>query len=203
MKDANLQRRTELAMSMVNSLKEVYFELKELSSCIENNSGEFYRELFSSSKIEIQSDVECYKANIERIRELNLNATEIINQWYDFIKDSNEIKKVSFPVKLYLKKRKVKDDIAKINKEISSLSIENRFIREKIINWEQDLSVKALQQIKTGDEFDRYEGLIRKKDYLVSELKYLLATIPDMNCLEFCIDDIDQVIDMIKKIAAA
>ena len=163
MKDANLQKRTELALSMLNSLKEVYSELKELSSCIESNSGEFYQNLFNSSKIEIQSDVEDYKANTERIRELNLNATEIINQWYDFIKDSNEIKKVSFPVKLYLKKKKVKDSITKINKEISNLLIENRFIREKIINWEQELSVKALQKIKTGDEFDRYDGLIRKR----------------------------------------
>ncbi|NLP14131.1 MAG: hypothetical protein GX383_06600 [Clostridium sp.] len=199
MKDANLQKRTELALSMLNSLKEVYSELKELSSCIESNSGEFYQNLFNSSKIEIQSDVEDYKANTERIRELNLNATEIINQWYDFIKDSNEIKKVSFPVKLYLKKKKVKDSITKINKEISNLLIENRFIREKIINWEQELSVKALQKIKTGDEFDRYDGLIRKKDYLISELKYLLATFPDMKSLEFSIEDIDQVIDKLNK----
>lgn len=130
---------------------------------------------------------------------MNLNATEIINQWYDFIKDSNEIKKVSFPVKLYLKKKKVKDSITKINKEISNLLIENRFIREKIINWEQELSVKALQKIKTGDEFDRYDGLIRKKDYLISELKYLLATFPDMKSLEFSIEDIDQVIDKLNK----
>ncbi|HQA56941.1 MAG TPA: hypothetical protein PK033_03585 [Acetivibrio sp.] len=203
MRDSNLQRRTELALLMLNNLKEVYFELKKLSSSIESNSDEFYQKLFHSSKSEIEKDLEGYKANIERIRELNLNATEIINRWYDFIKDSNEIKKATFPIKLHFQKKKVKDSLTKINKEISDLSIENRFIREKIVNWEQELSVKALQEIKNGNEFDKYEELIRKKDYLVSELKYLLATIPGMNNLEFEMENIDEVIEKLIKIAAA
>lgn len=203
MKDSNLQKRTTLVLSLLNNLKDVYEELKELSSGIENDSDNFFERLFNSSKIEIQGDIEAYKANIGKMKELNLGVTEKINQWYDFIKDSNEIKKVTFPIKLYFQKKNLKNVIAKMNKELSEISIENRFIREKIVNWEQELGVRALQEIKTGDGFSKYEDLIRKKDHLVSELRYLLATIPDIESLEFDLESIDKIIDKFLKIAAA
>lgn len=195
MDGTRVQNRSSLVVSMLKTLKEVYLELNDLSSCIENNSEDFYERLFNSSKLEIQGDIEAYKANIEKMKQLNLNVTENLNQWYDFIKDSNEIKKVTFPIKLHLRKKRLKSTIAKMNQEISGLSIENRFIREKIVNWEQELSVKALQQIKIGDEFSRYEGLIKKKDHLVSELYYLISTIPGIDSLEFELENIDSTID--------
>ncbi|MFZ5988313.1 MAG: hypothetical protein ACOYWZ_14465 [Bacillota bacterium] len=203
MKDSNVQKRTTFVLTLLNNLKEAYKELKELSTGIESDSDTFFERLFNSSKVEIQGDIEAYKANIEKMKQLNLSITERMNEWYDFIKDSNEIKKVTFPLKLYFKKRNFKKTILQMNREISEISIENRFIREKIINWEQELGVRALQEIKKGDEFSKYEELIRRKDNLISELKYLLATIPDIDPVEFDLDNIDKIIDKLLKMAAA
>lgn len=203
MKDSNVQKRTTFVLTLLNNLKEAYKELKELSTGIESDSDTFFEKLFNSSKVEIQGDIEAYKANIEKMKQLNLSITERMNEWYDFIKDSNEIKKVTFPLKLYFKKKNFKKTILHMNREISEISIENRFIREKIINWEQELGVRALQEIKKGDEFSKYEELIRRKDNLISELKYLLATIPDIDPVEFDLDNIDKIIDKLLKMAAA
>jgi hypothetical protein len=100
-------------------------------------------------------------------------------------------------------KKKLKNTITKLNEEISSLSIENRFIREKIINWEQELSVRALHQIREGEDFHNYEELIRKKDNIILELKYLLPTIPGIIPIEFDLNNIDKIIDKISKMVAA
>ncbi len=196
-------KRSTFVLSLLNELNSVYKELKALSSGIENNSDNFYERIFSSSRIEIQGDIDSYKTNLQRMKEINMEITAKLNEWYDFIKDSNEIKKVSFPIKLYFMKKKLKSSITKMNGDISSLSIENRFIREKIINWEQDLSVRALHEIREGEEFHNYEELVRKKDNIISELKYLLATIPELAPVEFDLDNIDKMIDKLLKIAAA
>ncbi len=203
MKDNNIQKRSTFVLSLLNELSSVYKELKALSSGIESNSDNFYEKIFNSSRIEIQGDIDSYKTNLQRMKEINMEITAKLNEWYDFIKDSNEIKKVSFPIKLYFMKKNLKSSITKMNAEISSLSIENRFIREKIINWEQELSVRALREIREGEEFHNYEELIRKKDTIISELKYLLATIPELAPVDFDLDNIDKMIDKLLKIAAA
>lgn len=203
MKDSNIQKRLEFVLSLLSELNDVYKQLKGLSSGIENNSDTFYEKTFNSSRLEIQGDIDSFKANLERIKEINMNITTKLNEWYDFIKDSTEIKKVTFPLKMHFIKKNLKSTITKMNEEISSLSIENRFIREKIINWEQELSVKALHQIREGEEFHTYEELVRKKDSLLLELKYLLPTIPDLTPLEFSLDNIDKMIDKLLKIVAA
>ncbi|WP_010247558.1 hypothetical protein [Acetivibrio cellulolyticus] len=203
MKDSNMQKRSAFVLSLLNELNDVYKELKKLSSGIESNSDNFYESIFNSSKVEIQGDIDSFKSNLEKMKEINMNITAKLNEWYDFIKDSSEIRKVTFPIKMYFMKKDLKNSITKMNAEISNLSIENRFIREKIINWEQELSVKALHEIRNGQEFNSYEDLVRKKDNLIIELKYLLATIPDLAPVEFDLDNIDRIIDKLLKIAAA
>ncbi|NLD49597.1 MAG: hypothetical protein GX660_20815 [Clostridiaceae bacterium] len=203
MSDASIKSRTTFVISLLNNLKDIYEELKELSSDIENCSESFYENLFKSSRVEVENDIENYKNNIQKMKQLNINVTTKINEWYSFIKDTNEIRKVTFPIKLYFRKKAFKKTIDKMNSEILDLSVENRFIREKIINWEQELSVRALQEMKKGDEFSKYEELNRKKDHLVSELTYLLATIPDLESAEFDMNNIDTIIDKLLKIAAA
>jgi len=203
MSDASIKSRTTFVISLLNNLKDIYEELKELSSDIENCSESFYENLFKSSRVEVENDIENYKNNIQKMEQLNINVTTKINEWYSFIKDTNEIRKVTFPIKLYFRKKAFKKTIDKMNSEILDLSVENRFIREKIINWEQELSVRALQEMKKGDEFSKYEELNRKKDHLVSELTYLLATIPDLESAEFDMNNIDTIIDKLLKIAAA
>lgn len=163
MKDSNMQKRSAFVLSLLNELNDVYKELKKLSSGIESNSDNFYESIFNSSKVEIQGDIDSFKSNLEKMKEINMNITAKLNEWYDFIKDSSEIRKVTFPIKMYFMKKDLKNSITKMNAEISNLSIENRFIREKIINWEQELSVKALHEIRNGQEFNSYEDLVRKR----------------------------------------
>ncbi len=203
MKDSNISKRSAFVLSLLNELSSVYRELKTLSSGIESNSDDFYEKIFNSSRIEIQDDIDNYKSNLQKMKDINMGITEKLNEWYDFIKDSNKIKKVSFPIKLYFMKKNLKSSIKKMNEEISSLSIENRFIREKVINWEQELSVRALHEIRECEEFHNYEELVRKKDSIISELKYLLATIPELAPVEFDLDNIDKIIEKLLKIAAA
>jgi len=203
MKDTNIQRRIEFALSLLDELNDIYKQLKKLSSGIENNSDAFYERIFKSSKVEIQNDIDSYKANIEKTKEINMNITAKLNEWYNFTKDTNEIKKVTFPIKMHFMKKNLKNTITKMNEEISSLSIENRFIKEKIINWEQELSVRALHQIREGKEFHDYEDLIRKKDSIILELKYLLPTISGITPLEFDLDNIDNVKEKLLNIVAA
>ncbi len=203
MKDSNIQRRSEFVLTLLNELSDIHKQLKCLSSGIEGNSDAFYEKIFNSSKFEIESDIESFKANLERMKEINMNITTKLNEWYDFIKDSSEIKKVTFPFKMHFMKKNLKNIITKLNEEISSLSIENRFIREKIINWEQELSVRALHQIREGSEFHSYEELVRKKDSIIFELKYLLPTIPGIIPIEFDLNNIDKIIDKLLKIVAA
>ncbi len=203
MKDSNIQRRSEFVLSLLNELSDIHKQLKSLSSGIEGNSDAFYEKIFNSSKFEIESDIESFKANLDKMKEINMNITAKLNEWYDFIKDSAEIKKVTFPFKMHFMKKSLKNTITKLNEEISSLSIENRFIREKIINWEQELSVRALHQIREGEEFHNYEELVRKKDNIILELKYLLPTIPGIIPIEFDLNNIDKIIDKLLKIVAA
>lgn len=203
MKDSNVQKRATFVLSLLNDLNEVYKELKSLSAGIENNSDDFFERIYNSSKFEVEGDIDSYKTNLERMKQINMDITAKLNEWYDFIKDSKEIKKVTFPVKLYFMKKNLKNTITKMNAEISNLSIENRFIREKIINWEQELSVRALHEIRDGEEFHNYEELVRKKDSIISELKYLLSTIPDLTPVEFDLENIDKMIDKLTKIAVA
>lgn len=203
MKDSDIQRRSEFVLSLLNELNDVHKHLKCLSSGIEGNSDAFYEKIFNSSKFEVESDIETFKANLERMKEINMNITTKLNEWYDFIKNSAEIKKVTFPFKMHFKKKNLKNTITKLNEEISNLSIENRFVREKIINWEQELSVRALQQIREGEEFYTYEELVRKKDGIILELKYLLPTIPGLIPIEFDLNNIDKIIDKLLKIVAA
>lgn len=203
MKDGNISRRSTFTISLLKELDNVYKELKALSSGIESNSDDFYEKLFSSARLEIQDDIDSYKSNLQKMKDINMAITEKLNEWYDFIKDSGEMKRVFFPIKLHYMKKNLKSSIKKMNDEILNLSIENRFIREKIIIWEQELSVRALHEIREGKEFHNYEELVRKKDCLISELKYLLATIPELAPVEFDLDNIDKIIEKLLKIAAA
>ncbi len=203
MKDTNMQKRTIFIIALLNNLKDVYAELKELSSKIESSSDNFFEKLFKSSTVEIQGDIDSYKHNIEKMKSLNVEITSKVNEWYDFIKDISQVKKVTFPIKLHFKKKSFKKLISNMNQDLLDISVENRFIREKIINWEQELSVRALQEIKKSEEFSKYEALNREKDRLISELKYLLVTIPDIEPVEFELDSIDKMIAKLMKIAAA
>lgn len=85
----------------------------------------------------------------------------------------------------------------------AALTIENRFIMEKLTNWEHQLEIKAMQLIKGESSFTHYEELAKKKEAIINELKYLLPTLSELCPIELDINNIDCLIERISKSPAA
>ncbi|MCX7710767.1 MAG: hypothetical protein N2484_13085 [Clostridia bacterium] len=201
--DNNMQRRILFATELLYELKKVSMGIKDCLSHVENHSNGFYRDLFKECKKEIQGETDLYKENIEKIKQLNLEITSKINEWYIFVKNPAELKKVVFPIMFYLKRRKLNQFIQKANDTISQLTIENRFITERLTNWEHELELKAIQLLKEEVNYQQYEELLKSKDAIIAELKVLLPTLPQVCPIEIEIDRIDLLIEKIAKIPAA
>ncbi|NJD04790.1 MAG: hypothetical protein FIA99_19810 [Ruminiclostridium sp.] len=165
-------------------LKELLLEMKDSDSqmeCliieIEKLSGVYYQYAYSECREEIQAEIDKYTNNNSRINNINHEITSKINFWFDFVKNTNEVSKLTFPFMFFLKKRKLRKLLKKSNDEISSITIDNRFIKEKLTLLEHQLEIKAIQKIKEDKAYLDYDRLLKKKDLLASELVYLLPTI--------------------------
>lgn len=191
MQENNLQRRLSLIIDLLHELKQTHTKLQDYSSGIEDNSGTFFQKLYNQNEIEIQNEVNRYKTNIEKIKQLNCEITLMINKWYEFSKNPVEINSLLFPLKFYIKKKKLNDYIKKTNNEILNITVENRFIKEQLTNWEHELELKAVQEIKQGNTYEIYNQLVKKKVELISHLKYLMPTVPGICPAAFSITDID------------
>lgn len=203
MQESNTQRRTSFAVNLLYDLKEIYSRLDEASRDIEKCSGSFYEKMFLAGKTEIRDELDKYNANIEKIKKLNQEITEAINAWYEFTKSGHELKKLFFPLRFFIRKMQLKKNIKKLNEGISGATIANRFVREYLINWEHELELEAVQEIKQGSEYTAYEDLVNKKDMLITELKYLLPTIPGICPAELDLRNIDSLIERLLKLPAA
>ncbi|MCX7747234.1 MAG: hypothetical protein N2645_10140 [Clostridia bacterium] len=203
MSNTNYNERTSFAINLLCELKNIYVELEKYSADIETCSNSFYEKLFSERKADIAPDIEQYKNNMEKIKQLNNEVTSLINAWYDFTKDSNQIKKLIYPLYFYFKKRSLDKGVKNINTMIQNLTIENRFIKEKITVWEHELEIKAIQLIKEDKDYHHYENLLKKKDLILKELQYLLPSIPGICPLELESNSLDLLIEKLSKIPAA
>jgi hypothetical protein len=192
--------RSEFALQLLLNLQQVLKELSEITQEIEKNSDSFYKDYFNNNIASIQADIDNYVSNNEKIKDLKLKVTAIVNDWFSFIKDPDEIKKLTFPVKLYLSKKNLKNSIKNINASISNISIENRFIKEKIISWEHELGIECVKDIKTGIEFSHYEKLLKTKIELIEELKYILPTIDGVCPLLLDLKNIDRFVEEFRRI---
>lgn len=201
--DDRLKKRTSFIITLLQELKQVYSQLINISSDIEKSSGSFYMKTFEESKDYIQIEMDKYKLNIERIKQLNCDITLKTNTWYNLVKNSEEIKKVVFPFIFYFSKKKLKRDTKSINEEILGLTVQNRLIIEQLTIWEHELELKVIQQIKQAPEYKNYEELAGKKEELISQLKYLLPTLPDICPVVFNLADIDSIVEKLSKMAAA
>lgn len=193
MQDNNLSRRMDLAVELISQLEDIYGGLVKASSDMEKHSGSFYKQLFDENKKDIRDQTDKFKENLEKIKQFNYEITEKINSWYDFVKSPEEIKRITFPLKLFFKKKNMRNSIEKINKAIANLTIENRFIKEQLVQWEHELELKAVQLIKQGDGYEKYQQQLIKKDEIQSELKYLLPTIPGICPVDLDLRDIGQL----------
>lgn len=180
MHEANLQKRIKLLLELLSELKTTYLVLEEATTGIENASGSFYDETMHENRNEIHDEVEKHRKNMEKINAINNESTAGINSWYEFAKNRKEMEKLAFPIKFYLKKRSLYKSMKKANEELLSISIENRFIKEKLTILQRQLETAAIRQIKQGKGYYDYEKALLKKDSLVSELKYLIPTIPGL-----------------------
>jgi len=174
--DRRLSLLRELLLETKESDKQLEYSIIE----IEKLSEEYYQKAFTECHEEIQEEIRKYIKNSSRINNINCEITTKVNLWYDFMKDSEEMSKLTFPVLYFFRKRKLHKSLKSLNDEISSITIDNRFIKEKLTLMEHQLEIKAIQKIKEDKNYSDYERLLQKKELLSAELTYLLATIPGM-----------------------
>jgi hypothetical protein len=151
----------------------------------------------------VQEDIDNYKKNIEEIKKLRSELTGEINAWYGFIKNTTEIKKLSFPLKFLIKRKMLKNSLKRVNDSIAKITIENRFIKENLAIWEHKLEHECIEEIKDGLSYSNYDLLAKKKSALIDELKYILPTIPGICPIEVEIEKIDRLIEELKKLEHA
>ncbi|WHH61077.1 hypothetical protein [Petroclostridium sp. X23] len=173
-----INQRIDLTLNLLNDLKSINEQLTYVFTQIEKSSDTFHESILNKYRNDIENDLKKYKTNIKTIKQLNLEITSKINTWYEFTKDDHEMKKLSFPIKFYFHQRKLKKDIKRINKQIYDITIENRFVKEQLINWERDIEIKALHELKLGTDYRTYEQLVQKKNNVISDLKYIIPTLP-------------------------
>ncbi|MCX8131626.1 MAG: hypothetical protein N3I35_16225 [Clostridia bacterium] len=201
--DRAMKDRIEFVIRLLYELKSTVSSFEQLNSTIGKHSGDFYSNLLNKSRCEVQQEIEKYKTNVKKITSLNHEITTRINEWYNFSKNPVYLKQISYPLKFFIEKRKLKIFIKHINLEVSELAIENRFIRERLTNWEHGLESKAVQLINEEEEHKHYIQLLRKKDELVTELGYLLPTVLDKQNMELDIHNLDYLIEELAKKTAA
>ena len=194
---ANLQRRIELASTLLYEFKNIYVQIENASTEVEKTSGAFYEEAFKENQEELRSVMESYHKNVDRTRQIYDEITATINSWYAFIKGEKEIEKITFPIVYSYKKRSLSKKIASLNAEISSITINNRFIKENLAILEHKLEIEAESLLKSGGNYTEYEKILMKKKSLSAELIYLLPTIPGLCPADISAAGIDKTLSLI------
>lgn len=194
MDKTNLTRRKELAVELLSELKNIYDQLESASIEVKKTSGTFYEEAFKEKKEELHSVMDNYHKNVDRVREINNEITASINSWYEFIKDENRTGRITFPITYYFKKRSLNKKIVCLNKEISSITINNRFIKENLTMLEHQLEIKAASLAKSGGNYLEFERILLKQKLIETELKYLIPTIPALCPADISSKGIDKLL---------
>jgi len=178
MDKAKVSRRKELAVILLSELKDLYEQLAAVASDAGKNSAVYFEQAFKDEQEKLLSVMDNYQRNIDRIRAIYNEITESVNSWYEFIKDEKQTGKITFPIAFFYKKRSLNKKIIKLNEEISSITINNRFIKENLTMLEHQLKVKAVSLAKAGDNYLEYERILLNQKLITAELNYLLPTIP-------------------------
>jgi len=194
MEKPNLNRRSELIKELLADLKNLYRQLECASSEVQKTSGDFYEVAFREKQDELHSIMDNYHKNVDRVRDINNEITSSINLWYELIKDENKTGKLTFPITFFLKKRSVSKKIATLNEEISSLTINNRFIKENLTMLKDQLEIKAVSLAKSGGNYLEFEKILSKQKLIEAELKYLIPTIPGFCPADISSTGIDKIL---------
>ncbi len=195
-----LSRRMELALLLLGELKNNYIGIENAANCTAANSRAFFEEALSEMKEKLQSITDNYHKNIKRIREINDQITLSVNGWYAFVKDEQKRVSLMFPLLFFIKKKRLSRKISMLNKEISEITIQNRFIKEKYAAKELELRIRADSLARSGDQYRHYEKLLQKQRDLEAELKYLLPTIPGIYSVDISKDGINSTIAAVEEL---
>ena len=203
MQDIKINQRKAFIIELLLQLKDTCCHLGKLCSKIEDCCDEFYADFFEQHKCYIQNDIDKYMLNVEAIRNSGIEITTQINKWYDFARSPAEMAKIGYPIRFLSKKRHFAKNIKKIRNKISELIIENRFIKEQLTVHQHSLEIQAVKEIQKGEDYTAYEQLIKIKDTLLNELKYIISTLPDIHPVEININNIDELLEYISRDTAA
>jgi hypothetical protein len=203
MYESDIRNRILLLRNMLIEIKATYAQIELLASELASLSDYYYSEARKESSIAINTEISKYNDNIERIRTINFDITSRTNLWYEFTKNKTELSKPLYPIAYMFKERELKKFISNMNEEISSVTIENRFIKEKLTLLEHQVEITALNKIKNDAVFASYEQQKTKIENMIEELKYLLPTIPGFCPITISIPEIDVLLDKLANIEAA
>jgi hypothetical protein len=199
--DIQLQKRCEFVISLLIKLKDINKDLIQLGSAIESCTEDYYRKVFEENRHEIQKEVSTHNNNCEKVSFTYNEIISKINEWYNFVRNQDEIRRVTFPIKFINKKRKLKSFISNANDDISGKTIENRFIREHLSSRYHEIELMAIQLINEGKDYKCYLQFKKAKEELVSELKYLLPTVSDSHHIEIDLSAPEKLIEELNNCA--
>lgn len=196
MKDPKLSKRIDLLKQLLKRYIDIENDINAAESQLEETSGRIHAEYIAASQDEKNRATNKFSNNIEEANIINTLITAEINDWYQFIKDEKSMSSLTFPLKFYFKRKKLFNDIKKANEKIQNLSINNRFIKENLNFVGQELGNNSSSKLKNLNSYSEYEKLQRKRDNLITELKYLIPTIPGLCPIELSSGKAAEIIDM-------
>lgn len=170
--------RNDFLITILLNLKEIYSQLNNLTAKIENISLTYFNDFCAENNELISQEVNVLKENIKKIKQYNYQITEEINTWHQFSNNPQELGKTLYPIKFYFKKMRLNNKLQSINKEIYRISLENRLSKEKLKKIDSSIEASILKQIKNSGIYKEYEELLKNKEILISDLKYLMPTLP-------------------------
>lgn len=192
--EENIQRRLILIDELAKNIIEINKILISHISDIENLSHDLFIKLLHENNNAVQADSDTFKLNLNRIRQMNSQSTSEINEFFNFIKDGNEMNKITYPFKFLIKKRNLLIHIKKLNENIASFTMENRFIKEQLSIKKNEYEKGIIKQVNESNKFAAYQQILNKKKRLISDLEYLLATVKHLFPEQIALLDIDNFV---------
>lgn len=195
--------RIELLIEILCQYKKLISDMKSISARIEKNSQECYKAYFTKNMPNIGESIAKYGANVDRAKMINDEITSAVGNWYDYIKNPDEVSKFTYPLRYHRRAKALKKKIKSLQEELSSLLIENRFISEQVTIWQQSLETEVVMDTRKSQAYMDYNKTSADLEALVSEIKYLIPTIPGLCPSCISIDEIDTLIEKLRCYEAA
>lgn len=195
--------RIELLIEILYQYKKQVSDMESISSRIEKNSQECYKAYFTRNMPNIRDSITKYGANVERAQMINNEITSAVGTWYDFIKNPDEVSRFTYPLRYHKRAKALKKKIKGLQEELSSLLIENRFISEQVTIWQQSLETEVVTDTRKSEAYMGYNKTSAEAEALVSEMKYLIPTIPGLCPSYISVNEIDTLIEKLRCYEAA